>query len=194
MLSVGDSCPRLESVRRGKPLQPTPAGDGLRPAGARECEHPPAVGPGGNASLAAIRKDALPTRSGLKPSPCRRRGTALAVDEVSMGKRPRYCKSSPRNIKPAGRNPSPPRKWVPTASRQRGVGWRGLPLRTDSRRGQRLPTAKRHSPAPRVSASIRFAVRSLSKAMDRETIKSGACLGTSSTANEIGRASCRERV
>ena len=35
-LSVESRCPRLESVRRGKPLQPTPAGDGLRPAGARE--------------------------------------------------------------------------------------------------------------------------------------------------------------
>ena len=43
-LSVGSRCPRLESVRRGKPLQPTPrcreavgthfrGGDGLRPAG-----------------------------------------------------------------------------------------------------------------------------------------------------------------
>ena len=46
-------------VRRGNPLQPTPAGDGLRPAGAREWEHPPAVGPGGNASLAAIVEDSL---------------------------------------------------------------------------------------------------------------------------------------
>ena len=42
-VSVESLCPRLESVRRGKPLQPTPAGDGLRPAGAREEEHPPAV-------------------------------------------------------------------------------------------------------------------------------------------------------
>ena len=44
LLSVGSRCPRLESVRRGKPLQPTPrcreaagirlhGGDGLRPAG-----------------------------------------------------------------------------------------------------------------------------------------------------------------
>ena len=32
-VSVGSRCPRLESVRRGEPLQPTPAGDGLRPAG-----------------------------------------------------------------------------------------------------------------------------------------------------------------
>ena len=47
-----------------------------------------------------------------------------------------------------------------------GVGWRGLPLRTDSRRGQRLPTDKRHSPAPRVSAGLRFAVILLSKAPD----------------------------
>ena len=44
LLSVGSRCPRLESVRRGKPLQPTPAGDGLRPAGAREDEHPPRSG------------------------------------------------------------------------------------------------------------------------------------------------------
>ena len=43
IVSVGSRCPRLESVRRGKPLQPTPAGVGLRPAGAREGEHPPAV-------------------------------------------------------------------------------------------------------------------------------------------------------
>ena len=39
---------------------------------------------------------------------------------------------------PAGRSPSPG-----------GVGWRGLPLRTDSRRGQRLPTDIRPTPAPR---------------------------------------------
>ena len=32
-MSVESRCPRLESVRRGEPLQPTPAGDGLRPAG-----------------------------------------------------------------------------------------------------------------------------------------------------------------
>ena len=36
IMSVESRCPRLESVRRGEPLQPTPAGDGLRPAGARE--------------------------------------------------------------------------------------------------------------------------------------------------------------
>ena len=55
-VSVGSRCPRLESVRRGKPLQPTLAGAGLRPAGAREGEHPPAVQQRGNASLAAIWK------------------------------------------------------------------------------------------------------------------------------------------
>ena len=46
------------------------------------------------------------------------------------------------------------------------VGWRGLPLRTDSRRGQRLPTDSEPSPAPRVSAGLKFAVIALSKAMD----------------------------
>ena len=40
------------NVRRGKPLQPTPAGDGLRPAGAREGWHPSAVELRGNTSLA----------------------------------------------------------------------------------------------------------------------------------------------
>ena len=44
-------------VRRGKPLQPTPAGDGLRPAGAREEEHPPTVRQCGNASLAGAREE-----------------------------------------------------------------------------------------------------------------------------------------
>ena len=62
------------------------------------------------------------------------------------------------------------------------VGWKGLPLRTNYRRGQRLPTDIRLPPAPRVSAGLRFAVRSLSEASDRGTTKSGACVGTSSTA------------
>ena len=35
------------------------------------------------------------------------------------------------------------------------------------------------------SAGLRFAVRSLSKAMDRGTTKSGACVGTSSTADAV---------
>ena len=37
------------------------------------------------------------SRSVLRPSPCRRRGTAIAVDEVSMGKSARYCQSSLRS-------------------------------------------------------------------------------------------------
>ena len=41
------------------------------------------------------------SRSGLRPSPCRRRGTALAVDEVSKDKNAHYCKSSHRSSKPA---------------------------------------------------------------------------------------------
>ena len=53
-----------------------------------------------------------------------------------------------------------------------GVGWRGVPLRTDSRRGQRLLTDTVHSPAPRVSAGLNFAVILLSKAIDigRDTV------------------------
>ena len=35
------------------------------------------------------------------------------------------------------------------------------------------------------SAGLRFAVRSLSEVTDRETTKSGACVGTSSTANAV---------
>ena len=88
------------------------------------------------------------------------------MDEVSKEQNSRYCMPRSRSIKPAGRSPSPPRKWVPTASRQRGVGWRGLPLRTDSRRGQRLPTDTVPSPAPRVSAGLNFVVILLSKTMD----------------------------
>ena len=42
-----------------------------------------------------------------------------------------------------------------------------------------------HSPAPRVSARLNFAVISLSKEMDRETTKSGVRVGTSSTANAV---------
>ena len=52
------------------------------------------------------------------------------MDEVSKEQNSRYCKPSPRSINPAGRSPSPPRKRMPAASRQRGVGWRGFPLRT----------------------------------------------------------------
>ena len=72
-VSVGSRCPRLESVRRGKPLQPTPrcreaagirlhGGDGLRPAGDWEGAHSPAVGHGFS-----------PRGAALRPSPCRRR-------------------------------------------------------------------------------------------------------------------------
>ena len=40
-------------------------------------------------------------------------------------------------------------------------------------------------PRLRVSAGLRFAVRSLSEAIDRESSKSGAWVGTSSTANAV---------
>ena len=57
------------------------------------------------------------------------------------------------------------------------AGWGGLEGFTPPhhyRRGQRLLTDTVHSPAPRVSASIRFAVRSLSEAIDREnTLREG---------------------
>ena len=36
-----------------------------------------------------------------------------------------------RKLNPAGRSPSPPGERMPAASRQRGVGWRGSPLRTN---------------------------------------------------------------
>ena len=67
-----------------------------------------------------------------------------------------------------------------------GVGWRGSAVSgtppQDYRRGHRPSTDTVHSPAPRVSAGLRFAVRPLSEAMDRERTKSGAWVGTSSTA------------
>ena len=52
-----------------------------------------------------------------------------------------------------------------------GVPRRAEPLLLYYRRGQRLPTDSGYSPAPRVSARIRFAVRSLSEASDREINK-----------------------
>ena len=45
-------------------------------------------------------------------------------------------------------------------------GLEGVPLRTDSRRGQRLSTDTMPSPAPARSAGLRFAVILLSKTMD----------------------------
>ena len=89
MLSVGSRCPRLESVRRGKPLQPTPAGDGLRPAGAREREHPFAKRQRGNASFAAILEVSRPTGK-VKPIldraivlPLEGKGNRLRFNEVN---------------------------------------------------------------------------------------------------------------
>ena len=69
-------------------------GDGLRPAGLCADQHPPTVEHRGNASLAEIER--YRTRQGksrllsgaLRPSPRRRRGTALAVDEVSIIRTP----------------------------------------------------------------------------------------------------------
>ena len=56
-----------------------------------------------------------------------------------------------------------------------GVGWRGSALSGtpphNFRRGQRLSTDIRHSPAPARSAELRFAVILLSKATDRESDK-----------------------
>ena len=48
-----------------------PGGDGLRPAGLCADQHSPAVEHARHQG-----EDAFPTRSGLRPSPCRRRGTA----------------------------------------------------------------------------------------------------------------------
>ena len=96
-LSVGSRCPRLESVRRGKPLQPTPrcreaagirlhGGDGLRPAGDWEGAHPhPRTATLRSPEFGSVAIDICslaPTSSALRPSPRRGRGTALAVDEV----------------------------------------------------------------------------------------------------------------
>ena len=104
-MSVGSRCPRLESVRRGKPLQPTPAGDGLRPAGAREGEHPPAVERGAASlsspqyskcrsnyviwSLVSIKKRARQLKTCfnyrvLLSLPLEGKGDRFAVDEVKM--------------------------------------------------------------------------------------------------------------
>ena len=64
----------------------------------------------------------------------------IVVSNISASEALPYCRTmggcSPSRA-PAGRSPSPA-----------GVGWRGLPLRTDSRRGQRLPTDNRNLPAP----------------------------------------------
>ena len=48
-------------------------------------------------------------------------------------------------------------------------GLEGFTPPHQSRRGQRLPTDSEHSPAPARSARLRFAVRSLSEALDRES-------------------------
>ena len=108
--------------------------------------------------------------SALKPSPCRRRGTAVAVDEVSMDKNTHCCKLRSRSSNPAGRSLSPPRERAPAALR-RGGGLEGFTPPHHYRRGQRLPADIRLPPAPRVSAGLRFAVRSLSEAKDREINK-----------------------
>ena len=72
---------------------------------------------------------------------------------------------------PAGRSPSPG-----------GWRWRGLPLRTIQGADSGFRRTYGIHPRLRGSASIRFAVRSLSEALDRERAKSGAWVGTSSTA------------
>ena len=84
-----------------------------------------------------------------------------------------------------------PRVGVPIHERRRGEahrrqGWVGgvypsapYQARTAASDGQpAYPRAAR-------SAGLRFAVRPLSKASDRETTKSGAWVGTSSTANAV---------
>ena len=65
-------------------------------------------------------------------------------------------------------------------------GWVGgghpsapIQARTAASDGQRASTRAARS------AGLRFAVILLSKAMDRETTRSGACVGTSSTANAV---------
>ena len=132
-----------------------------------------------------------PREASLRPSPCRTceavpcaEGGPLAVDEVSMDTSTHCCKLRFRSSNPAGRSPTPPRRRM-TAALRRWGGLEGFTPPHQSRRGQRLPTDSVPSPAPRVSASIRFAVRSLSGAMDRETTKAGACVGTSSTAAAV---------
>ena len=65
------------------------------------------------------------------------------------------------------------------------VGWRGLPLRTDSRRGHRLPTDSGYSPAPRAAPGLILRRAEIKKRRTGKATKSGACIGTSSTANAV---------
>ena len=79
----------------------------------------------------------------------------------------------------AGRSPTPP------AAMRR---WGGLEGFTPPHRFKaRTTVSDGHCAIPRAarSAGLRFAVRSLSEAIDRETIKSGARVGTSSTAAAV---------
>ena len=67
---------------------------------------------------------------------------------------------------PAGRSPAPS---PPLCGG--GVGWRGLPLRTIKGADSGFRRTYGFHPRLRVSAGIRFAVRSLSEALDRENSK-----------------------
>ena len=76
-MSVGSRCPRLESVRRGKPLQPTRPAKGSAPPGNAATLRSPQF----ESVAPDIRSLAL-ISTAHKPSPMRGRGTAAAVDEV----------------------------------------------------------------------------------------------------------------
>ena len=57
---------------------------------------------------------------------------------------------------------------MPAASRQRGVGWRGLPLRTNKGADSGFRRTASIHPRLRFSAGLNFAVILLSKTMDVE--------------------------
>ena len=177
-------------VRRGKPLQPTPAGDGLRPAGARDDEHPPAVRLRGNASLAghgkcrARHSQSRPTSTALKPSPMRGRGTAPRWMRCQHRHRTLLfpCPTLAAVTSPQNKSLriARPRTNAPLRERRRGEahrrqGWVGgacpsapLPARTAAFDGHCTFTRAARS------AGLRFAVRSLSEVIDREnTLREG---------------------
>ena len=76
-MSVESRCPRLESVRRGKPLQPTRPAKGFAPPGNAATLSSPQSG-----SSAPNLCSLAPFRPRLSLPLLRGRGTALAVDEV----------------------------------------------------------------------------------------------------------------
>ncbi len=106
-----------------------------------------------------------PPRSG-PPSP---RGEGLNARQSGRDCECRARRS--RSLNPAGRSPSPVSG--------------GLPVRINYGADSGFRRTACLHPRPRVSAGLDFAVRPLYEVLDRGTKKSGACIGTSSTANVV---------